>query len=27
VSLWFGVRELAAFLERLEGKARLIRGL
>ena len=27
VSLWFGVPELAAFLERLEGKVRLIRGL
>jgi catechol 2,3-dioxygenase-like lactoylglutathione lyase family enzyme len=26
VSLWFGVPELAAFLERLEGKALLIRG-
>lgn len=27
VSLWFGVPELAAFLERLEGRATLIRGL
>ena len=27
VSLWFSVPELAAFLERLEGKARLVRGL
>ncbi|MBO2007606.1 VOC family protein [Hymenobacter negativus] len=27
VALWFGVSELAAFLERLEGKAPLIRGL
>lgn len=26
VSLWFNVSELAAFLERLEGKALLIRG-
>ncbi len=27
VSLWFNVSELAAFLERLEGKAPLIRGI
>jgi catechol 2,3-dioxygenase-like lactoylglutathione lyase family enzyme len=27
VSLWFGVPELAAFLEQLEGKVQLIRGL
>ena len=27
VSLWFGVPELASFLERLEGQAILIRGL
>ena len=27
VSLWFGVPELVAFLERLEGKAYLVRGL
>ena len=27
VSLWFGVPALAAFLERLAGKARLVRGL
>ncbi|OUJ70425.1 VOC family protein [Hymenobacter crusticola] len=27
VSLWFGVPELASFLERLEDKARLIRGV
>ena len=27
VNLWFGVPELAAFLERLEGKAPLIRGI
>lgn len=27
VSLWFGVRELTALLERLAGKAPLIRGL
>ena len=27
VSLWFAVRDLAAFLEHLEGKSRLIRGL
>lgn len=27
VSLWFGVQELAAFLERLEGKVQIIRGL
>lgn len=27
ISLWFGVPELAAFLERLAGKAQVIRGL
>ena len=27
VSLWFGVPELAAFLEQLQGKVQLIRGL
>ena len=27
ISLWFGVHELAAFLERLAGKAQVIRGL
>jgi catechol 2,3-dioxygenase-like lactoylglutathione lyase family enzyme len=27
VSLWFGVPELAAFLEQLEGKVQVVRGL